>query len=209
MLADVRNGSGLPASRLAKASIQSVSLAACRKTPAPNIRPWLKQWDGDGHAHSHHTLRQLLDYDWAQTTNLPRLVRYRDLLVVVTRGDTAVSPKDYCGGVSGGGVIHLSDDEAKALADQFSALRGYDDRQAFIKGSVRAGGQRYALAKWYPPYYNAAGSFISETIHGSEHRQGHRRARRSAHRFLLRQLIPHPGAPAPILERSTHACHLN
>ena len=30
----------------------------------------IKQWDSDGHSHSYLTLRELLDYDWTQTTQL-------------------------------------------------------------------------------------------------------------------------------------------
>ena len=33
-----------------------------------------EQWDSDGHSHSYLTLRELLDYDWTQTTQIQGLV---------------------------------------------------------------------------------------------------------------------------------------
>lgn len=160
ILADVRNGSGFAG---IKTSDGFAPIAEPRGTPddaSEEILAIVAQWEGDGHSHSHHTLRNLLDYDWTQQTKLQGWVsaeewskwsRYER-----ARGN---GPSDYCGSVSGLGVRHLTEVEMDALLAPVATTYG-PEREEF----ARKQSQCYAQAHWGVAYYDAAGSFVSESI---------------------------------------------
>lgn len=160
ILADVRNGRGFAGIKTGEGFNPISDPRGVPDDASDEYKQLVDCWDADGHSHSHHTLRQLLDYDWTQTTGLQGWCSMDEYLPWAAYGDKLSGPKGYCGGVSGGGVQHLTDEEAVALAEQYRAL-SWGEHKSFIEG---LGHGKYALAKWQEHYHQAAGSFWARTI---------------------------------------------
>ena len=73
-----------------------------------------EQWDTNGHSHSYFTLRELLDYDWTQTTQLQGWVNMFDW-ENFNLFRKKYSPQNYCGMISGKSVECISEEEADKL----------------------------------------------------------------------------------------------
>jgi hypothetical protein len=69
----------------------------------------VEQYGVDGHSHSHHTLKDLLDYDWEQTTTCRGVLTALDFLQMQFSEDGR--PSSYSGGVSGRSVVMLQPEE--------------------------------------------------------------------------------------------------
>lgn len=170
ILADVRNGRGFAG---IKTGDGFVPIAMPRGMPddvSPQVRACSDALGCDGHSHSHHTLRQLLDYDWTQTT------KQRGWCDVVewekwSRWDRGqgIGPSTYCGAVSGRGVQHLTAAEMDARIEtlqlnDYGDAQTVDERRAIRGAKLAKLANCYALAEWTDPYSRAAGTFVSETI---------------------------------------------
>jgi len=157
ILADVRNGRGFAGVKTGEGFVPIDQPRGTPEDASETYRQLVKSWDSDGHSHSYFTLRELLDYDWTQTTQLQGLVS----LVEWRRWNQfyrkeGYGPDNYCSMVSGQGVKHISSEEADALFAGLSAQRAEE--------VVAENPHTYAWAKWSVPYYRAAGSFTGETI---------------------------------------------
>ncbi len=159
ILADVRNGRGFAGIKTGDGFNPISDPRGVPDDASHEYKAIVDQWDGDGHSHSHHSLRQLLDFDWTQVTTCQGWCDMAEYLPWASRGHKREGPSGYCGGVSGREVKHLNEGEAAELVKQFNEL-SWNDREAFIKQHPN----EYALAVWHPTYYDAAGSFISDTI---------------------------------------------
>lgn len=141
ILADVRNGIGF-------AGIDTGDgfnvIAPPRGLPAdasPEVRAASEEWGCDGHSRSYFTVKELLDFDWNQVTRHRGWVGYEEYQVYKRNG----SPDNWCGGVSGGGVRHVTPPEMEALPE----------------------GQRdaaYCLVKWVGTYADSCRHFLDVTI---------------------------------------------
>jgi hypothetical protein len=160
ILADVRNGRGFAG---VKTGEGFVPLAAPRGVPTDASAGYLKmveQWDGDGHSHSYHTLRDLLEYDWTQTTQLQGWCSLESWVGWMGwRRARGMGPEEYAGGVGGPNVRHIEAEEMDALCKQLWKVE-HSDRKAFLETHQST----YALAKWETAYHDAAAEFWSETI---------------------------------------------
>ena len=113
------------------------------------------EWVGDGHSHSYFTLRELLDYDWTQTTQLQGWVNMVDWENFNLYGKKD-SPKNYCGMISGKSVECISEEEADKL------FEGLSRKERIEVAKLHS--NKYALAKWTMKYSQCADNFLSNTI---------------------------------------------
>lgn len=159
ILANVRNGRGFAGIKTGEGFNPISEPRGVPDDASSDYKAIVEQWGEDGHSHSHHTLRQLLDFDWTQVTTCQGWCDMAEYLPWAARGHKREGPREYCGCVNGRGIKHLNEEEAAELVKQFNELN-WDDRKAFIRQHPN----KYALAVWQPTYYDAAGSFISDTI---------------------------------------------
>lgn len=161
ILADVRNGHGFAG---VDTGDRLVPIASPRGIPAdcsPSVKKSYDEWDSDGHSHSWFTLRELLDYDWTQ--------------VAVKRGTvTAViyeewkrlkawepCPKEYSGGVSGGNVMHVTEEEMNYL---INAIAKDVDRRDLSAAIATRMANVYTRIQWTEPYSERVGSWWTQTM---------------------------------------------
>ena len=76
---------------------------------SPEYMAEVEGYGPDGHSHSHHTLKDLLDYDWSQTTTCRGVLSAFEFMQMQHSPDG--KPSSYSGGVSGGGGVSLQPDE--------------------------------------------------------------------------------------------------
>jgi hypothetical protein len=160
MLADVRNGRGFAGVKTGNGFAPIAEPRGVPDDASVEYKSQVAQWEGDGHSHSHHTLRQLLDYDWTQTTTLSGWCNALEWMKwsLYKRGE-GHGPDSYSGSVSGGSVKHTTAAEMDALLAP-AAKASYQEREALAEQFLHT----YAHAEWSEPYYRAAGGFLSETI---------------------------------------------
>lgn len=160
ILADVRNGSGFAGIKTGEGFVPISMPRGVPDDASPEYKEISDDMDCDGHSHSYFTLRELLDYDWTQTTGKQGWTAFESWLRWSGYSrEQGEGPSEYSGGVSGPSIKHISADEMDALCEQARKLTGAD-RAAFT--DLHA--SHYALAVWATPYYRAAGHFLSETI---------------------------------------------
>ena len=157
ILADVRNCRGFAGIKTGKGFNPISDPRGFPEDASAECKALVESWDCDGHSHSYHTLRQLLNYDWTQSTTLQgwcSMVEWERW----SRWDRkqGKGPDSYCGMVSGESIEHITAEEADAL---FKGLK-WDEREQVAEQNAN----KYALAVWSEPYYEAAGSFMNETI---------------------------------------------
>lgn len=160
ILADVRNGSGFAGVKTGDGFVPIAEPRGIPDDASDEIKAISAQWDCDGHSHSHHTLRELLDYDWTQRAKLQGWVGAEDW-AKWSRYDRKKGngPESYSGGVSGPNVRHLTAEEMDALLLPVATSYG-PEREDF----ARKHSDCYAQAEWGVAYHDAARSFVSETI---------------------------------------------
>ena len=159
ILADVRNGRGFAGIKTGEGFNPISDPRGIPNDASHEYCEIVEQWGCDGHSHSYHTLRQLLDFDWTQTTTCQGWCGMESYLPWAECQRRGSSPKSYYCSIVGGGIEHLGEDDAAKLVEQFKAL-DWDGRKEFIQQHQG----KYALAKWNPTYYYCAGSFITTTI---------------------------------------------
>lgn len=159
ILADVRNGRGFAGIKTGEGFNPISDPRGVPDDASQGYIELVDQYGCDGHSHSYHTLRQILDFDWTQTTECQGWCSMSNYLPWATRGVKDEGPASYGSAVGGVAVTHLTDDEANKLVDQYKSM-GWEDRQSFIDKQQGV----YALAKWNPTYHYCAGSFVNSTI---------------------------------------------
>lgn len=117
-------------------------IAAPRGLPddvSTEVRKDSDSWDCDGHSHSWFTLRELLEYDWNQTSTSRGIVNEAEFRVFEREG----KPNGWCGGVGGRGVVHVTN----------SAMR------SIVAGTLprKTEATYYTLVEWQETYRNAIG----------------------------------------------------
>lgn len=188
MLADVRNGRGFAG---VKTGEGFVPIHEQRGIPEDGCKEYRDAAEGSGvdcHSHSWCTVAELLSYDWTQVTTKQGIVGLSDLARWKMNG----APQSWSGGVWGGsieifdgsrGVTAVENAIAKlkedsVRADWYSVMhmvaRFHDldetklePAQAAILEAVKTelGCPRpHFQVQWQTPYYEAASSFLSETM---------------------------------------------
>lgn len=172
ILADVRNGRGFAGDDMGDGFVPVSMPKGLPGNVSANVEACAKRWNGDGHSHSWLTIRELMEYDWTQTSTLRGWVSGPEFLEWSNwrRGDGA-GPKCYCGSVDGPNIEHVPVEEMErriaSIRETISAEQGLNARQIYarVKDRVSATlGLVYCQAQWQSPYYREAGAFLSETM---------------------------------------------
>jgi len=106
LLANVRNGFGFAG---ADTGDPIRPIAPCRGIPedaAPETASEANSWGQDAHSASYYTLGELLAYDWTSQEVVRR--GYVDLLSYRTYKEGGRRPPEWCGDISGGSVIKVT-----------------------------------------------------------------------------------------------------
>lgn len=160
ILANVRNGRGFAGCKTGEGF---VPIAQPRGVPKDACEEYIDQvaaMGADGHSHSWFTLRELLDYDWTQTTRLQGWVDFKAGEKWLRWGrDHGEGPESYCGGVSGGSVKHISVQELEQLCEKYRKLTR-EGQEAMLTQMAHT----YAMVSWTETYYQAASHFWSDVI---------------------------------------------
>ena len=117
-----------------------------------------KQLDGL-HSVGWVSLHEILTYDWTQTTKKQGWVT----AVEFERWDRMKKwdpwPEEYCGGISGGSIVHLSAEEMRQqVKESIGDRRGEEYAQAYERFK-KLHEHAYALIDWTVTYADAAKSF--------------------------------------------------
>lgn len=157
ILADVRNGRGFAGVKTGEGFNPISEPRGVPDNASEEYRYMVEQWDCDGHSHSYHTLRQLLEYDWTQTSKLEGWLSMAEF-EKWSRWDRehGEGPESYCGGVSGPHVKHISTQEAEALFESVP----WPERESVVEKHANT----YVHAGWELPYHKCARHFWFETI---------------------------------------------
>ena len=155
ILANVRNGTAFAGCKTGEGFNPISNPKGVPSDASEEYASIVEQWDGDGHSHSYFTLRELLDYDWTQTTQLQGLVNMIDWEKFSLYGKKYF-PKNYCGMIYGNSIEHISEEEADKLFEGLSRK----ERTEVAKLNTN----KYALAKWTMKYSQCADDFLSNTI---------------------------------------------
>lgn len=106
-----------------------------------------KQFDGDRyHSVSHVTLTELLDFDWDQTTTKEGVVDAEQYDVFLRKG----RPEYWSGGVSGGGVINVSNEEMTELLQSSNPI---PNNKSY-----------YTKVQWEQTYRESVQDFLEEAL---------------------------------------------
>jgi len=160
ILADVRNGRGFAGCKTG-AGFNPISSPRGVPHDASDVYARIAKDSGsDGHSHSWLGLRELLDYDWTQTTRLQGLVNLSTWIDWSSydrqRGN---GPDTWCG-AQFSDERELSAAGMDALLDEYKALTDREQKEPFLKKHARV----FGLAEWGVTYARAAGSFMTDTI---------------------------------------------
>lgn len=149
ILADVRNGFGCAGCDLGDGFNPIDDPRGLPKDVSREIKKESDSWDCDGHSHSYFTLKELLDYDWDQKSKIRGWVYENGFLEWQEKG----RPSNYCGGVEGKNVEHITWQEMKRKI--------MDKSNKFTK---LMGREYVCNVEWEESYRECANSFLTETI---------------------------------------------
>lgn len=146
ILANVRNGRGFAGIKTGAGFVPVAMPKGLPDDVSHYVKARSDSWGVDGHSHSHHTLADLLAYDWRQTTSEYGVVGESGYRIFKEKG----APESWNDGVNGSAVRQLS------VADMDRLLAGDLPRQEGIN--------YYTAIQWMVTYQDAAGSFFTDTI---------------------------------------------
>lgn len=155
ILANVRNGTAFAGCKTGEGFNSISNPKGVPSDASEEYASLSEQYDSDGHSHSYFTLRELLDYDWTQTTQLQGWVDMVTWEKFSLYGKKDF-PQNYCGMISGNSIEHISEEEADKLFEGLSRKERIEVAKLHTN--------KYALAKWTIKYSQCVDSFLSDTI---------------------------------------------
>lgn len=159
ILADVRNGRGFAGVDTGDGYVPMDDPRGLPEDVSPQVKADSDHWGSDGHSHSWFTVSELLAYDWTRTTKLRGWIDAATFWswerISRARGD---SPRGWCGGISGGDVRKVTEDEMRELLKPYGTDWSAEDR---IKEELRS---VYCQCEWEQPYYKTVREFWSNTM---------------------------------------------
>jgi hypothetical protein len=157
ILANVRNGYGFAGVKTGGGFVFIDKPRGMPEDVSPEVAADAESWGCDGHSHSFFTLAELLVYDWTQVTKHQGYCSVEEWDRWTCWGrEQGEGPREYCGGVGGGGTRIVTAGEMDAIVQRRRERGG--------KSLTNPDEQIYALAEWEEPYYRSASGFWSETI---------------------------------------------
>lgn len=147
ILADVRNGRGFAGIKTGEGFNPISDPRGVPEDASNTYLDDVNSWNGDGHSHSYHTLKQLVEYDWHQETVQYGVV---PLKVYTECKENGTTPDSWSGGVSGRNIVTISEEQADAI----------------LNGDTVANEETeyYVQMKWGVVYKECSGSFYDESI---------------------------------------------
>ena len=178
ILADVRNGYGFAGLKTGEGFVPISNPRGVPDDASLEYKEHVERWRADGHSHSYHTLKHLLDYDWEQMTGLQGVVGMLEYArwVKSKRGERGEGPLSYSGGVSGPAIQMVSEQEMMAFVMEKGILElvdpnedsgfGLADEQRLRDMALETpdGKHWYTVVKWGEKYKTAASGFYTEVI---------------------------------------------
>jgi len=163
ILAGVRNGRGFAGVDTGDGFEPIAEPRGLPEDMSPELRA--EADDYMDHTPSWLTVKELMDYDWTKATtkrgwvNGPQFTAWSRF----DRGQ-GHGPREWCGGVDGLKIEHITDDEMAKRVQNITDLfkgRDYREMETAIKDRL---GSTYCQVSWQIPYYRAASLFLSETL---------------------------------------------
>ena len=155
ILADVRN---------ATCGDTLTPIAPPRGVPKDASAPYcelVNSWQGDGHSHSWHSLRHLLQFDWTQNHRSIGVMDPEQYVQWVHRRKHKSVPGSYAASISGPNLTTIREDEADAMI----AARITDwPRYGVDKLAERALYGYVVRCEWTSPYFASCSHFWAETM---------------------------------------------
>lgn len=111
ILADVRNGKGFAGVKTGDGFNPISQPKGLPYDVSEEVKNESDYWDGDGHSHSWISLKELQNYDWNQTTSKTGMVGESEYAHYKNTG----KPDSWSDDVSGGGVVHLTNEQMDSL----------------------------------------------------------------------------------------------
>lgn len=158
MLADVRNGVGFAG---VDTGDRFNPIAEQRGLPDGIDTGGEEYWFGD-HSFSWLLLSELLDYDWYQQTNCRGWVNGPQFEEWDRMKQWEPEPRQHCGGVSGGNVEHITEQEMRRRINEIKER--VTPWKAASEAIERRYGSTYCAIQWPVFYSEAAGTFYTQTM---------------------------------------------
>ena len=145
ILADVRNGHGFAGIQTGEGFNPIAMPRDIPKDCSPEVAEYFE--DGWTHSDSYLYLKELINYDWNQSTTHYGLVSEN---IYAEWRENKGFPKSYSGDVGGGGIVKITNEEMDEIID------GYRKKEE--------GKQYFTRVAWHSSYKNSAGGFYEECI---------------------------------------------
>lgn len=159
MLANVRNGRGFAGTDTGDGFNYIAEPRGLPDDLSPKLAREAEHCD---HTPSWLLVSEIMAFDWTQVTVKRGVVngpQYRDW--TRWRRRRGLGPNEYCSGVSGRDVVHLTEDQMIGkVADCLEGITLYADEDAALKKLQ----YHYCMVAWETPYYREASEFLSETL---------------------------------------------
>lgn len=159
ILANVRNGHGFAGVKTGEGFVPISEPRGIPNDASSEYRAYAESWGMYGHSHSYLTVAEIMAYDWTQTTKKQGWVTRKQYARYKVRG----APDSWSGGVSGGGVQHVSNADMEKL-DLNIKTGKYDPWKQFHASNDSFITSTYTLVSWEIPYYEAGTTFLSRTL---------------------------------------------
>ena len=161
MLADVRNGRGFAGVDTGNRINPIHPPRGLPEDVCPEVKAASKNYGIDGHSHSWATVAELMKYDWTQTATLRGWVGPKEFL----RWKLGGLPESWSGGVGGGGIEHVSnEDMEKRLKNDFGTEELEWRHLHALENDLLSAAASYTQIEWHIPYSEAADEFLSQTM---------------------------------------------
>ena len=144
VLADVRNGSGFGGCDTGDMICPISTPKGVPQDSCKEIKKESDDWDCDGHSHSFFTVSELLQYDWGKLIKKRGYVHLEEYKEFKKNGQ----PESWCGGVSGGNIEVVSNEEIESIIEQ-----GSSDSKSY-----------YTKIEWSVMLKEYCSTFIDKTI---------------------------------------------
>jgi hypothetical protein len=165
ILANVRNGYGFAGVDTGDGFVPMDMPRGLPKDVTPKVKAEAEAWEGDGHSHSWFLLKELLEYDWTQTTKRRGWVSALEFSkwIILSREEGEL-PDLFSGGVSGPDIKHIALEEMEVKIQKLQEEAGqswWANRGQIIQREMP---DTYAQFEMEQPYYKTCRSFLSDTI---------------------------------------------
>jgi hypothetical protein len=151
VLADVRNGEGFAG---CDTGDRITPMADPRGLPgdvSECVKSEHAEWDCDAHSASWFTVAELLAYNWDTAIVKRGIVSLGHYKWMKESGTDR--PRHWCGGISGGGISHITQEAADTMLDTVVACENDDMRD-----------RKYLKVEWRQSIASACGTFVTKVL---------------------------------------------